>query len=198
MKTFEKILIVIAIIGLIFRFLYIPGAFIIMFASLMTLAVLYFLLGFALFNNLKVKDLTQKATYNSMNNIRLIGAIFTGLALSTIVIGILFKIFRWPGGNIQILSGIVAIIAILIVSAIKGGVLKSTFYKPIQIRLFAYLFVGVALFLASDYWIEQIKFHNHPEYLELYIEYQKNPDDEELRKELEDARAVMIFGDDTE
>ena len=60
--------------------------------SLLVLSTLYCYFGFALFNNIRLKEIFKKDRHTEISVLRIIGAVFSGMILSTYVIGILFKL----------------------------------------------------------------------------------------------------------
>ena len=57
------------------------------------LSLLYFALGFALLNNVRLTKIINKESYNGIGILRILGAAFTGFILSMITIYSLFKAF---------------------------------------------------------------------------------------------------------
>jgi len=143
MKVLELILAVIFGIGVFFKNSHWPGGYMFITISLTLLAMQYFFLSFILFNKIKLKNIFQNETYKNIPPAKIIGTIGFGIGLSTLLMGILFEFLHWPGGDINIYSGITVIFIIFIVSIIKYLKTKSKYYIPIFIRFFIWTFIGI-------------------------------------------------------
>jgi len=193
MKITEKLLAGILVLSIVLKLFSIPGNSILLVLSSSVLMMLYFYVGFAIFNDISFKGIFKKKSYNGISALRIVGAIFSGIGLSIVLAGILFRLQHWPGGNFQLLTGIVfsaIILIILIVKYIKG---KELFYKRLLTR---FVFVGVFglfLFLTTDYSIDKIKMRNYPEYVKAIKELEKDPENETLRQKVEDEYNKAIF-----
>jgi hypothetical protein len=185
MKKLEKILGVAFLIALILKLTLLPGGGILATFSLLILANLYFLFGFALFNQIALKDIFKGASYNGIPALRIIGAIGTGSALSVLCVGILFRLQHWPGASINIITGVIVSLIILIIVLIKYFKAKEQFYFRILKRLIILGGLGFILLNLSDSTIIKFQFRNHPDYIKAYELYIKNPQDETLRNNLD-------------
>ncbi len=147
MKKIELILGVIAIIGIVLKLFHIPGGAALTILSLLTLSVFYYVFSFALFNGIRLRDIFKKEAYKETNIWRIIGAIVIGWDLSIVIIGGLFKLQSWPGGNLELLIGLVIAIIILIIAMIFYLKNKAEYYKRIAIRIAIYGGLGLVLLL---------------------------------------------------
>ena len=184
MIKLEKILGVIVFIGLILKLTLIPGAGILLTLSLSTLACLYYPLGFAILNQIGFKKIFKKDSYKGISALRIIGAIAAGTALSTICIGILFKIQNWAGADINLMAGLVTTLIVLATALFKYFKEKGEFYIGIFKRIAIIGILGLILICLSNLTIAKIKFRNHPDYIKAYEMYLNNPQDEQLRQKL--------------
>ena len=107
MKKFELIVGLIAIFGIFLQIHHMPGSSALTGLALMVLLIFYYVLSFALFNGIKLRDIFKKVSYKDTNVKRIIGAIGLGFALSTIITGGLFKLQFWAGANIYLHIGLV-------------------------------------------------------------------------------------------
>lgn len=146
MKKIELILGVIAIIGIVLKLFHIPGGAALTILSLLTLSVFYYVFSFALFNGIRLRDIFKKEAYKETNVRRIIGAILTGFDISTIIIGGLFKLQAWPGADVELLTGLVIAVIILIIAAIFYSRSKAEFYKRIFGRIAIYGGIGLVLY----------------------------------------------------
>ena len=193
MKKFEKIIGLVIIISLIMKLTLIPGGSILAAISLTTLACIYYPLGFAFFNDIRLSKIFKKDSYKGLTALRIIGAIGIGMGLAAICMGILFKIQHWPGADTNLISGLVTTVIILIIALIRFIKSKDNFYKRIFKRIAIIGGFGLILMFVSDLTITKIQFRNHPDYIKAYEEYIINPQDQELRKkmDIEYYRATM-------
>ncbi|HRZ42067.1 MAG TPA: hypothetical protein P5228_05120 [Bacteroidales bacterium] len=193
MKKLEKILGLVIIIALLLKLVLIPGGSILTVISLTILACIYYPLGFAFFNGIRLRAIFKKDSYKGVSALRIIGAIGLGMGLAAICIGILFKLQHWPGGDTNLIAGLVTTLIILIIALIKYLKSKSDYYKLIFSRIAIIGGFGLILAILPESTITKIQFRNHPDYIKAYEDYLKNPQNEELRKkeDVEYHRATM-------
>lgn len=193
MKKLEKILGILIILALILKLVLIPGANILTVISLSILACIYYPLGFAFFNGIRLREVFKKDSYKGISAMRIIGTIGLGMGLAVICIGILFKLQHWPGGDTNLIAGLATTLIILIIALIKYLKSKSDYYKPIFTRIAIVGGFGLILTIIPDLTITKIQFRNHPVYINAYEDYLENPQNEILRKkkEVEYHRATM-------
>ena len=166
MKKAEKIFGVLAVIGLVMKFTLIPGHGLILVVSLCFLSMLYFFLGFALFNDIPLKRIFKRESYQAISPARLIGTIGLGFSFSEITFGMLFKIQHYPGSATQLVGGLFFTIIILIVALIRFGKNKSDFYKNIFTRILIVGGFGLITLLTPTDWLMRVTHRDNPEYLE--------------------------------
>lgn len=118
MKQTERVLIVLAVIGLIMKLSLIAGGAILLVLAISALACFYYL-GFALFNDIRLRHIFKKASYANASPGRIIGAIGASFGLSGMLVGILFRLQFWPGAAINLLAGIVLTAILLLVALVK-------------------------------------------------------------------------------
>lgn len=188
MKKLEKILIIIALIGFIFMLIPFPGGSILIILSLSMITILYFLLSYALFNNLTLKDIFKKESYMEIKPLRIIGTIGLGFGLSYLTLGILFMLMHWSLGKMYIIIGLIISMIVLVVSFIRYSKTKSKLDIIIIKRIVLFSAFGIFLILAPKYWMTDIKYRKNPEFLELLKKSYENPDNMELKKEVEEER----------
>jgi hypothetical protein len=189
----KKTEIIIASLTVIFFLLklvlgYIPGVstFTILFHSFLSL--LYFHLGFAIFNNIRLRKIFNKESYKNISTLRIFGSIAAGLTLSIAIIGTLFKVMHWPGASVNLIFGFFGILIVSIISIIKYSKTKSPYYSKILSRNL--VFGGIALFLIlipEMTWI-QITYKDQPTMIEAYRKAFADPDNAELWQNIEKER----------
>jgi hypothetical protein len=136
MKT-EKVFVCITILGLILKYLHIPGGGPILVLSLLSLALIYFPFGFYFLSDKSIKTNTG------------ISVVF-GWLLSVVFIGILFRVMHWPGAAPMAIVGTITAIPLAIFSYIKHQ--KSNqedlnYFKNLLIRTSILLIISTLLVL---------------------------------------------------
>jgi hypothetical protein len=175
MKTLEKILTCGVVIALILKFSVIPGADTLLLWSTVILACLYYPLGFLLLNRIRLRDIFKKSAYQNVSGKEIGFAVWTGIGLSIICIGSLFKLLFLMGADDMLLIGCIMTAVTLIVSLIKRNTL-------ILIRASIAVLVGLALLFTSELSFVELQYRNHPAYVKAYSDYLSDPRNEELGK----------------
>lgn len=123
MKT-EKIFTCITLLGLLLKYLNIPGGNVLFVFSLLVLALLYFPFGFYFLSYKSIKTNT-------------ITSIVYGWLLSIVFVGVLFRIMHWPGASVMAIGGTISSIPLVIFSYIKyqkHNPEDLNYYKNLLIR----------------------------------------------------------------
>jgi hypothetical protein len=191
MKRTELILIGIAVLALLMKFLHLPASGILTVLSLSSISVIYMYLGFALFNNLRFRKIFKKESYKEISTKRIIGGVGAGLALSVSAIGILFKFQSWPGASVNLIIGIVGLTVVTIISLIKMQKNTDNYYSNILKRVAG--FGAICIFLLAiptKTWLGW-KFPNNPEYVQAVIDAQAKPNNQELWQKVDEEREKM-------
>jgi hypothetical protein len=195
MKKAEITLLVLTLIGIVCNLLLVPGGVVFTLISLFLYSSIYFYFGFAFFNGISLRKLFKPQSYQGISALRIVGAIATGFSLSMVLIGILFKLLSWPGAFINMAFGLACTLVVIIISLIKYYNQKSVYYQRILIRCFALFFVGLFLISLPKYAIVSFKYRNHQNYLNAFIAFNNNPDNEELHQKLDEERMKMERGE---
>lgn len=181
MRLTEKILAIAFIIGIVLKFSLITiGEEIALFA-LLTLACIYYPLGFLFFNQIRLRHVFKKKAYENVTAGKIVIAVLVGIALSIICVGILFRILILPGGAEMLMIGVVSIFFFSIIVVF----MKSINRKFIFIRAGILMVLGVILFYTSELSIVKLQYRNHPAYVEAYAKYKADPGNPILRDELD-------------
>ena len=184
MKRFEIICGVVFLIALIFKIAFWPGGSILATLSMTLLACFYFIFGFAFFNNIRLTNIFNNKSYQDISELRFIVPIGVGCGLSTLCIGILFKMMHFPGGSMVLHTGLLIILIAAIIALVNFFRSKSEFYKTIFLRII--IIGGLGLFLAfpsSDIAITKILYRNHPDFIKAYENYLKDTGNGEAHKQ---------------
>jgi hypothetical protein len=188
MKKAEIILAILAILALIFNLNLVPGASALTVLSLSALAVLYMYFSFALFNDVRLRNIFKKGTFSEINKMRIFGAAGAGIALAITIIGIMFKVQLWPGAELQLRMGLLALAIVTAIGLFKYLKEKSSFYLRVFKRAAVVGGLGLTLMFSSETaWLE-IRYRNHPEYVEAVKKALAKPDNKELWEKVEIER----------
>jgi hypothetical protein len=176
---FEKILICLFAIGIIAKFLDVPGGPLLMAVAACGLALLYLIGGYFLFCD-RQSGKRKKGL-----------SIFAGIALSIAPLAILFSLHYWQGAGILILESIVSLAVVLLMVMItmrKNDAKLAGYYRSVLIRTLAWVGVCMVLFLTPARTRLNIQYRHDPEFAEIVAEYLENPDNDSLMKRYQAAR----------
>jgi len=196
MKILERILAIGIVVALVLKFSLIPGGDIIAFSMMLVLACLYYPLGFLFFNQIRLRDIFRKVAYQDVTALRIILAIVTGLGLSTIVVGSLYKLLNYAGADAMLLIGLIVTVVVLVISLTFFLKNKDTNSKFILWRVSVIGVIGIVLLLTSELSIVKFQYRNHPDYITAYTNYLANPGNEELYKKVEFERNRIMLTDE--
>ncbi|MDX5447858.1 MAG: hypothetical protein LPK47_05705 [Bacteroidota bacterium] len=145
MKKLEIVLVVLMILSLGMKFMELPGSDFLLLMSATLLSLLYYLFGFALFNNIGGRQILQRSAYSKTNTKQIVLAIGLGIALSTLILGILFRFMMYPGGMIMLVVGLVAtlLLALITLFFFQG----NSNFRSTLIRALIFGTIGMVLFL---------------------------------------------------
>lgn len=135
MNKLEKILGLLIILLLVLKLFLIPYIGVLLTLSTSLLVLLYFPFGFALFNNIRFRNILKKESYNGISTLRIIGSIATGIGFSFMIIGILFKSLSWGTSDKILKTSLYLILIVLIILLIRFLKSKDVFYKMLLIRV---------------------------------------------------------------
>jgi hypothetical protein len=180
MKKAELIFATLSILALGLSLLSIPGFGFLSTMLLMTLAVFYFYFGFALFNEIRLRNIFQKDSYKNISPLRIIGAVGVGFALSSTLIGIMFTFQNWTGAKINLGVGLVSLLIIVIIATIKYAKTKADFYTCIFKRVAIFGGLGLILIALPDMALLDFKYRNHPAYLDALKKATAEPNNKAL------------------
>ncbi len=164
MRKFKLIIGGISIIGITLKAFHIPGGGAMLSIFLGILAMFYYLLSFALFNNIKLKKIFEKSAYSETNAKRIIGSIGIGIGLSTLIMGGLFKIQLFPGAKPQLFAGLLVCSTAFAISIIFYLKNKSMFFKGILTRLIIFIPMGFALYFIPSTSLVNYYYQDYHEY----------------------------------
>lgn len=147
MKKLEITLIVGAAIGLLLAILNVPSHSLIVSVFFLVLSILYFYLGFALFNGIHLRNLFAAESYKGLGSWRIGVAIGTGIAISQIIIGIMFTILNYPMAKTLIQVGLVFTAVMLLIASVRSAKEKHRFYRNIIVRCAVFIIIAIIILL---------------------------------------------------
>jgi len=184
MKKIEIGLFSILTLGFLLQVIQLPGSSIFFILGWGLLSMFYFYLSFAYLNNVGLRRLFKRESYSGIGATRIILAVISGIALSILCIGCLFKMQFWPGANTNLLVGLVLTALVLIPVSILDARNHMKVYKRTLYRLVFFGAVGLFLFLISSDKLVELYYWSNSEYAEVYNAWLKDQGNEELVKEL--------------
>ncbi|HCW06493.1 MAG TPA: hypothetical protein DGG95_03900 [Cytophagales bacterium] len=190
MKLIERIILLVFFLAILLKAGLFRGTRASLEISTLLLSMLYFYFGFALFNGIGFRAMFKKSSYAGVSVGKISGAIALGLALSSVLIGILFKLMFWPGANEMIMIGGTGLLIILLVASVVMVIKKKSldsFYKGIFLRGSVALIFALVFFFTSQKSLIRFFHRDNPTFAELMIKAMGNPQDEELQRQLEEA-----------
>ncbi len=155
------------------------------------LSTYYLWFGFFIFNKLKPQDLLNKAVVRQLNPFRVYISIIMGILLSYALIAILVGFFYYPVMQTILLTASIAL-AVFTLFLIIYQLAKKL--KPDHFHRFYYR-AAICSILIALLWLPPLEkrldvlFRKYPEFIEAYIDYHENPDDEEAREKLREERS---------
>jgi hypothetical protein len=191
MKKAEIIIAIICIVAIVMNLLLVPGATIATVLSLSTLSCMYMYFSFALFNGIRLRNITKKESYKGISKPRIIGAVGAGLALALTIIGIMCIMQSYPGASFNLGEGLVALSIISVVGVVRYLKTKSSYYTGIFKRVIIIGAFGLTLLYLPRTTIIDFKYRNHPGFRDALKNVIANPDNEKLQQKLEEERVKM-------
>lgn len=191
MKLLERICILLFVVGFAMKTMLLRGGNELVMIGLTLLSMVYFYLGFALFNGIGLKSIFKQSSYTGTGTGRILGAIAVGGFLSITTIGLLFKLLILTGAREMLAIGVTG----LAIALFAAGFLfifqrksMNSFYKKIFVKGGIAIILGVTLYLTPSSALIRFYYRDDPAYAELYVKALENPSDEQIQKEFEDAQ----------
>jgi putative Mn2+ efflux pump MntP len=155
MKKVEIILMAGAVIGLLMSLFAVPLYSLIVSVFFITLGLLYFYLGFAILNGIRLRNIFKAESYTGIGPWRISIAIGSGIALSNLTIGFMCSILTYPMAENFLTYGIAIAVIMIILSLIKGARDKNAFYRNIILRCLVFIVIAVAFLLIPEHLFEK-------------------------------------------
>jgi len=151
MKKLELILIIGSVVGLLMSLFDVPQNSLIVGLSFLPLSLLYFYLGFALLNGIRLRNIFKADSYKDLGVWRIAIAIGTGIALSNLTIGFMFSILSYPLAKTMLIFGIALAVIMTILALIKNAREKNPFYRNIILRCLIFLIIAVVFLVLPEH-----------------------------------------------
>lgn len=193
MNLLEKLLVTLAVVGVILKFSFVLGGDELLFLSMSVLSCLYYLFSFLFFNRIPLRNIFKRDAYNGVSAWTIVTTAVCGLGLSIICIGSLFKLLTFMGANQMLAIGLGITAVILAISVIRFLRKRDPTEKVMLWRTGIALIVALTLLLTPNVSIIRLQYRNHPAYIEAYSRYLQEPTNEALirKKDLEYHRITM-------
>ena len=194
MFKLEKAFAIVALILILSKFAAIPGAAMLLIITFALLGMFYFAFSFAIFNGVAFRNLFNRDSYKDSSALKIIGSIVTGFVILVTIVGIIFKLFSWPGAAVMLLLGIVGMFIVTIIAANKHAKIRSEFYNRIFKRIAVFGIIAVFfIVLPQSIWLE-FQYLNNPEYLNALKQSIADPENEELSRKRDLEYRKMTSG----
>ncbi|MBO0358127.1 hypothetical protein J0X19_09245 [Hymenobacter sp. BT186] len=168
----EKSSVILAGIGLMFNLLLWKGGDFMLIISLTFLSVIYFFGSY--FQRAMPVRHGQDITTTSATTALL--KIFIGIAFSTMIVGLLFKLLFWKGSFVMLTASIVATACILLWALVTSKSLTKPSETAVFRRSGIILSLGIADLLISSSTIYGIFHRNDPQLVEKWTRMSQHPE----------------------
>ena len=177
MIIMERIFIVLSAMGITFKILHYPGASPLFIIGLGALATLYFIMM-----HVPDKNESGETDVHSKDNM-FIGIVVKvgGIALSVAVIGMLFKIQFYPGGEFMLLIGVIALIAMGGLALYKFSQSRSIHLRDMLVRFVIIGSLAATLYAIPNETLFTWSYPNNPEYVKAMINTLSDPENREFQ-----------------
>lgn len=193
MKILEKILMILMLIVIFMKLYLLSGGSSLASISMTVLSLIYFPFGFAFLGQIPLRKIFTKNMYKEMTLMNIISVNGTGLSLSFICVGILYKLNSWPYANEYIVFGLAGLVIILVVALFRKIKFKQEKYFFMYKRIAGLSILGMIFLISPNLPIERIRFGDHPDYIEALEKYLNDPQNPELyeNEQIEYMKATL-------
>ena len=183
-STLEKCFIFLSILGLTFKLLLWKGGDFLLIISLTLLSVIYFF-GSYFQRALVLRRREYPVTISVATTLL---KIFSGIAFSTVIIALLFKLLFWNGSFVMLIAGIVATGCILLWAFITSKSLTEPSETAVFRRGIIILGLGTVALLTSSTTIYSVFHRDDPQLVEKWIRMSQHPKDSTYKAEFDAYR----------
>jgi hypothetical protein len=178
MRYLEIALLLLSGVALIWFYSLLPGGSFVLMLALSSIALVYFAFGFIIFSKARVRSIFKGGLNDTPARV-IVTACLTGLALSTLSIGVLFKILLMPGAQAMLMVGVAESVVLILVNVLYQLRGKSSASLLSISRLAIFLSLALFLLLTPELAIVRWQYRNHPGYVIAYIDFKSDPANEE-------------------
>lgn len=193
MKIVEKLLAALAILGIIMNLFMLAGAGPLTIISLSLLSMMYFMTSFLLLNNIGLRQLFKGNPFQGISQKRILGAVFSGVALSIACVGIIFTVQMYPSAKTQMGMGTLPLVIISLIALLKYNKTKAAYYQRVLSRTLTFGVIGVFFMLLPEYAIIEFKYRDYPGYVEALKAQREDPNNEALWEKVEEERRKIDY-----
>lgn len=183
MRILEVALLAILVLSLIFFFALMPGGASLVMIVLTAIGFFYFGAGFVLFSNTKFRT-AFKGGLKNVPVLTIVIAVVTGQALSTLAIGILFKLLLMPGANEMLTIGAVESMILIVVNIFSYVKSRSATSMLCISRLTLFLLPAIFLLTTSPLTLVKWQYRNHPGYVDAFSKFLDEPNNKDKWEQL--------------
>ncbi len=176
----EKILWALVVIAAVMWFFNVPGKGVLFTLILTSLSLLYYVLGFVVFNGIGFRQMIGKDGLKGLGWKRIVWGVLMGFCASLVCLGILFKIQFWPGSATMLMSGIILFVICGIAGLVALGKNARAWLKTSLLRAGLMTAIAALMFVITDIHLVSIQYRNDPELAEAWKAALNNPDNPEL------------------
>jgi hypothetical protein len=195
MKKVEIILGLSSIIAIAVNLLSAKSSNVFLVLLLFSTSVFYLYISFVHFNSIRLSCTIEHNTLSGMNLLRMAGTIMIGFSLSATTIGMAFVFLAWSGANLTLGVGLLGLFIGSAIGFIMQSIVKSNFYNFVFKRIAIFGFLGLILLLfPKETWVE-IKYRNHPTYVEAIKKDWADPTNNELWKKADKEKQLIVGRD---
>lgn len=180
MKKLEIVLVVLMILSLGLKFMELPGSDLLLVMSATLLSLLYYLFGFALFNQIAGREILQRAAYSNTNARQIVFAIGFGMTLSVLILGMLFRLMMYPGGMFMLIIGLGSTLLFLLIALFFFQKDRNSLFRETLIRALIFGSIGITLFLLPRSVFVDLNGGDSPEYAKSHQQLLVDPIHKEL------------------
>ena len=192
MKKIEFILGSTTLIAIILNLFDYPMSTPLLLVSIGNLSLFYMYLSMPLFNDIPVREMFSRSSYEGISKGRFIGSLAVGLTFSATLIGLLFKLMIWPNAIIELLISLTGLSIGLGIGIWRYRMQQDDFYLKLFRRIAAFFVLAILGLVLPKYAILEFKYANYPSYIEAFKARSENPNNEKLMENLEIQRQLML------
>ncbi|MGB6034811.1 MAG: hypothetical protein WBG42_00990 [Cryomorphaceae bacterium] len=192
MKKPEIILTVLVAVALTMNYLKLPFGGVLSVLSITGLAVYYY----PIFPLMLTGNSLNKIFSGAKSKSLLLFAFLTGIGLSILLVGILFKVQLWPMANTLLTLGLFSAVVLMAVNAIRFKKTAKDIFKALLIRCSVGFFLGSLAFMIPNDTLLEHHFGENPSYIDAYKNWKANPNDPSAIEKLEEERLKLnVYSD---